>query len=149
MFNLYWTLAAFSTSLATAICIFCSRCGGMQPSLGTWGLPGKSCRSDRSLESLQTAPHHSPRPVLRSLGLPGCEQRKYDLSSFSRCNLFYWIVKVKQLSTLTPTTLLYTRFIVFLTKGNRSHNRIVLESHMNDSKKTPDVMLLLKWVCCD
>ena len=62
----------FSTSWATAGCISCRRCGGMQLLPDTWGPPGILCRSDRSLGSPQTAPHHSPRSVLTPLGPPGC-----------------------------------------------------------------------------
>lgn len=67
----------FSTSSATVRCISCRRRGGMQLLLDTWGPPGIWCRSDRSLECPQTAPHHSPRSGLMPLGLPGCGQYKY------------------------------------------------------------------------
>lgn len=52
----------------------------MQLLLDTWGPPGKWCRSDRSLECPQTAPHHSPHSVLTPLGLPECGQ--YNTTSF-------------------------------------------------------------------
>lgn len=87
-FTVLLSSVTFSTSSATVRCISYRRCGGMQLSLGTWGPPGIWCRSDRSLECPQTAPHHSPRSVLTPLGPPGCGHYKHDIMVSYHCVLF-------------------------------------------------------------
>lgn len=133
----------FSTSSATVRCISCRRCGGMRLSLDTWGPPGIWCRSDRSLESPQTAPHHSPHSVLTPLGLPGCAQYKYYLSlciiiityfteTLKLCQSWGHVTPYQQVSIISLQHGSTTGPQCFQHKGKRSQNRIVLESHMTD-----------------
>lgn len=71
-----------STSSAIVKCISCRRCGGMQLLLGTWGPPGKWCRSGHSLGSLRTAPHHDPHSAKTCPGRP-------EHNSYRKVSLLY------------------------------------------------------------
>lgn len=120
-----------STSSATVRCISCKRCGDTQLWLDTWGPPGIWCRSGRSLECPQTAPHHSPHCVWTPLAVPGLGRWEHS-SSWWRIFRIYFNGTLKLCPSSDNSLQLgcIQHCKLFEHKGMKSQNWIVLESHM-------------------